>query len=297
MVLSSGQGSTFAIMPGKISTAGQVSSLPFTVNSTMFTPTKSGKIEIGIDVTPVSATTSTSSSSNTPAAASVSPEIISVKSSTGKTIHIAHTTYYAKIAKANHLGKEPTSAILMTLKVPAGSSTNYTVEVKGLHGTTGQYLVGYYLAGDANGTGTVTMPDITTIKPEPFPALLLVLPLLREPERLREGAAKDFPPAGPGGPPWLLFAAPARDPPEGRWPPEVWAICVLPCTAALPADGAGLRPSGRNGRPDACVTGAEAPADGKLLPAYAALSRQIPPGWTALGKLSLPAVQLESPRN
>jgi hypothetical protein len=133
------------------------------------------------------------------------------------------------------------------------------------------------------------------LKPEPFPGLILVLPLLREPERLREGGAKDFPPAGPGGPPWLLFAAPARDPPEGRWPPEVRAICVLLCTAALPAEGAGLRPAGRNGRPDACVTGAEAPADGKLLLANAALSRQIPPGWTALGKLSLPAVQLELP--
>ncbi len=162
MVLSAGQGSTFAIMPGKISTAGQVSSLPFTVNSTMFTPTKSGKIEIGIDVTPVTATTSTSS--NTPAAASVSPEIVAVKSSTGQAVHIDHSTYYPKIAKANHLGHTPTSAILMTLKVPANSSTNYTVEVKGLHGTTGQYLVGFYLAGDAKGTGTVNSADITTIK-------------------------------------------------------------------------------------------------------------------------------------
>ena len=60
LVLSSGQGSTFAIMSGSITTAGQVSSLPFTVSSSMFTPTKNGKIELGIDITPVTSTSSTS---------------------------------------------------------------------------------------------------------------------------------------------------------------------------------------------------------------------------------------------
>jgi len=161
MVLSSGQGSTFAIMPGTITTAGQVSSIPFTMNSSLFTPTKNGKIEIGIDVTPVTATSSTSSTTST---ATVSPEIIAVKSSTGQVIHIQHSQYYPKIAKANHLGHTPTSAVLLTMKVPANSSTNYTVEVKGLHNTTGQYLVGFYLAGDANGTGTVSTASITSIK-------------------------------------------------------------------------------------------------------------------------------------
>ncbi len=50
------------------------------------------------------------------------------------------------------------------MKVPANTSTTYTVEVKGLHHTTGQYLVGFYLPGDASGDGTVTSTDITTIK-------------------------------------------------------------------------------------------------------------------------------------
>ena len=161
VVMSAGQGSTFAIMPGSITTAGQVSSIPFTMNSSLFTPTKSGKIEIGIDVTPV---TTSSTTSGTPATASVSPEIMAVKSSTGQVIHIDHSQYYPKIAKANHLGHTPTSAVLMTLKVPANTATTYTLEVKGLHNTTGQYLVGFYLAGDASGDGTVNSTDITTIK-------------------------------------------------------------------------------------------------------------------------------------
>jgi hypothetical protein len=38
------------------------------------------------------------------------------------------------------------------------------VQVKGVGGTTGQYLVGFYLPGDVAGTGTVTKADLQTIK-------------------------------------------------------------------------------------------------------------------------------------
>ncbi len=38
------------------------------------------------------------------------------------------------------------------------------MQVKGLDHTTGQYLLGFYLPGDANGDGTVNNTDITTIK-------------------------------------------------------------------------------------------------------------------------------------
>jgi hypothetical protein len=165
LVLSSGQGDTFAIMPGNITTAGQVSSIPFTINSTLFTPTEAkphqGMIEVGIDVTPVTASSTTTSTTST---ASVSPEIVGVESSTGQQIKISHTTYYSKIAKADKLGKSPTSAVLLWLKVPANSADSYTVEVKGLRHTTGQYLVGFYLAGDASGDGVVNSTSITTIK-------------------------------------------------------------------------------------------------------------------------------------
>ena len=52
--------------------------------------------------------------------------------------------------------------------MPVPSSTqapvSYTVQVKGLNHTSGQYLLGFYLPGDANGDGTVNSTDITTIK-------------------------------------------------------------------------------------------------------------------------------------
>ena len=85
---------------------------------------------------------------------------------TGQVIRAQHTKYDRKVAKANKLGNSPTSAVLVTLKVPATGqpAADYSVQVKGLDQTTGEYLVGFYLPGDVAGTGTVTKADIQTIK-------------------------------------------------------------------------------------------------------------------------------------
>ena len=83
----------------------------------------------------------------------------------GKTVPIEHATYDAKVAKANKLGNTQSSAVLLTLKVPSGTATaNYKVNVEGLQGTTGTYLVGFYLPGDVAGSGQVTQADLKTIK-------------------------------------------------------------------------------------------------------------------------------------
>ena len=51
MVLSAGEGSTFAIMPGYVTTAGQVSTVNFKIDPTMFTaPKKNGHMVLGIDI-------------------------------------------------------------------------------------------------------------------------------------------------------------------------------------------------------------------------------------------------------
>ncbi len=52
------------------------------------------------------------------------------------------------------------------MPVPATGqpAADYTVQVKGLGGTTGQYLLGFYLPGDVAGTGNVTKADIQNIK-------------------------------------------------------------------------------------------------------------------------------------
>jgi Dockerin type I domain len=160
VVLSSGQGSTFAIIPGTVTTAGQVSTVSFKLDPTMFTtPKRNGDIELGIDIAAATPTSSTT-------AATLQPQIVSVTDASGHTIRVQHTKYDPKVAKANKLGDAQTSASLVTLKLPATGqpAVDYSVQVKGLDSTTGTYLLGFYLPGDVAGTGQVTNADLKTIK-------------------------------------------------------------------------------------------------------------------------------------
>jgi len=164
VVMSAGQGSTFAIMPGTVSNVGQVSSVHFKIDPTLFSAPKGGKLVLGIDVAPATPASSTTTTTT----ATLKPEIVSVTDPTGHVIAVQHTHYNSKVAKANKLGNTPTSAVLVTVKVPntGQPAANYSVQVKGLQLTTGQYLVGFYLPGDVAGTGTVTQADIQTIHKE-----------------------------------------------------------------------------------------------------------------------------------
>jgi hypothetical protein len=160
MVMSSGQGSTLAIMPGSVTTAGQLASIPFEVSPTLFTPAKDGKIVLGLDIAPASSSSSSAKTTN------FRPQIVSITAPSGHVMRAQHARYYGPVAKANGLGRATTSAVLFALPVPANGqpAANYTVQVKGLGSTTGQFLVGFYLPGDVAGTGTVTKSDIQTIR-------------------------------------------------------------------------------------------------------------------------------------
>ena len=163
LVLSAGEGSTFAIVPGQVTTAGQVSTVNFEISPTMFTaPRKNGKLILGVDVAAATPSTSTGGST-TP---TITPEIASVTDPTGHVVRAQHTKYDPKVAKASKLGNAPTSAILFSVNVPKTGqpAADYSLQVKGLNSTTGQFLVGFYLPGDVAGTGTVTKADIQDIK-------------------------------------------------------------------------------------------------------------------------------------
>ena len=163
MVLSAGEGSTFAIMPGTVPGPGMSSSIPFKIDPTLFSsPKRDGRIVIGIDITPATSTASGSTTST------LRPEIVSVTDAAGHRIKVQHSKYDPKVAKANKLDQTTTSACLVTLKVPATGQPagDYSVQVKGMGATSGTYLVGFYLPGDVAGAGTVTQADIKTIKSE-----------------------------------------------------------------------------------------------------------------------------------
>jgi len=161
--MSSGQGSTLAIMPGSLTASGQVATLAFQISPTLFTPTRTGKIVLGLDVAPAIPKTAATSTSTT---TSFKPQIVSITTPNGRVMRAQHMRYNPAVAKANHLGKASTSAALFTIPVPASGqpAADYTVQIKGLGGTTGQFLVGFYLPGDVAGTGTVTKSDIQTIR-------------------------------------------------------------------------------------------------------------------------------------
>jgi hypothetical protein len=159
-VLSAGMGSTFAIVPGAITTAGQSSSVQFKLDPSQFTPGHGGKIVLGIDVAPDPNGT-------------VKPEIVSVTNASGRlAAPIQHSVYTASIIKAQKAAKKGvtpvSSAVLITLPVPkTGQAPGvYTVHVQGQGGSTGSYLVGFYLPGDVNGDGTVNATDLQTMMSE-----------------------------------------------------------------------------------------------------------------------------------
>jgi hypothetical protein len=164
VVMSAGLGSTFAVTSGGITTAGQVKSVDFKIDPSLFTAPK-GKMVLGIDIAPVTPTSSSTTTTPTPA---FKPSLVSITDPSGRVIRLQHSMYNRKIAKANHLGHAPTSAALVTIPVPGTGkpAANYSVQLKGMHDTTGQFLVGFYLPGDVAGSGTVTQADIQTIKSE-----------------------------------------------------------------------------------------------------------------------------------
>jgi hypothetical protein len=146
-------GSTFAILPGTVDKAGQISSIQFKIDPSEFTAGKGGKILLGLDV-------ASDPSGN------IKPQIVSIKSADGRiAAQVHHARYAPAIVKANKLSSPISSAVLATFPVPKPGQAPavYTVQVAGLSGTTGKYLVGFYLPGDVAGNGTVTTTDLQTI--------------------------------------------------------------------------------------------------------------------------------------
>jgi hypothetical protein len=152
-LLSAGMGSTFAIIPGTVTTAGQTSSVQFTIDPGQFKAGKGGKILLGIDIA-------------ADPSSGIKPAIVSIKNASGRMAAQVHHSFYSEaLVKAKSLGSPITSAIVATIPVPKSGKApaTYTVQVQGASGTTGKYLVGFYLPGDLTGTGTVSVSDLQTI--------------------------------------------------------------------------------------------------------------------------------------
>jgi hypothetical protein len=141
-LLTGGMGNTFAILPGTIAQAGGSAEVQVTLAPSLFTMPHN-HIELGVDVVAASGST-------------VQPMVAGVVGSTGtlsKTLHIQR-------ARGSH------AVILDTdqLHAAAGQTVTLTVALAAAKGTSGDYLLGFYLPGDVNGNGVVDSTDVNSIK-------------------------------------------------------------------------------------------------------------------------------------
>lgn len=151
-VLTGGAGSTFAIVQGTVETSNQKVNVPFSVASTEFTAPKGGKLIIGIDVAPQTKS-------------SVVPKVVGIVDETSKaSIPVARTTYSKEVRAANTTLSPQTTAVVATLRNVGVGVHKYDATVVGDKASTGSFLLGFYLPGDANGDGTVDKADLAKIK-------------------------------------------------------------------------------------------------------------------------------------
>ena len=154
-MMTGGVGSTFAIIPATITKAGGMATVSFDLNPALFTDKGNKPFTLGIDIAPNTNST-------------VNPTIKSVTTPTGKTLNAAHTTFDPTVVRNGVQGTSKLStASLVTipgLPTKTAKSFTYKVNVAALGQTSGSVLVGFYLPGDADGSGTVNQADLNAIK-------------------------------------------------------------------------------------------------------------------------------------
>ncbi len=148
-VLTGGAGNTIALVPKAIAAPGGTTTVDVKVDPTLFKFNKQGKLLLGIDVAPQSGST-------------VTPKIKSVtliESGPG----IRATTARAQLTRA-----PGSKAVLVPIQWHGAKTTGHVITVRatvaGDKATAGNFLVGYYLPGDINGTGVVNQAAIKAIK-------------------------------------------------------------------------------------------------------------------------------------
>jgi hypothetical protein len=150
-LLTGGAGSTFALIPGDITTAGGQQTVTVHVDTTHFTVPKH-TMSLGIDIAPM-----TNSTVSGKVAAMTSS---SVTTEGGATVHTqGHRAANVHLSRVRN-----NQAVLANVRLkPGQSGIDQNVTITAQNNTSGQYILGFYLPGDANGDGTVDKTDLSTI--------------------------------------------------------------------------------------------------------------------------------------
>ena len=92
----------------------------------------------------------------------ISPQIVSVQTSTASRSRV--TRCDKSVQRTNDSNGKFTSAVIVPISFPRNNGdkpVTFTVNVSSMQKTTGQYLLGFYLPGDAAGTGMVNQASYT----------------------------------------------------------------------------------------------------------------------------------------
>ena len=135
-LLTGGAGNTFAVMTAAVTTPNGTTTLPFILNPASFKAPHHHAV-VGLDLVAANGS-------------KVVPTIAAVIDSHGRHLHLTRT--------------KGVQAVTVDLQASSTKSTNYSVIVAATGGTSGSLLLGYYLAGDANGDGKVDSTDVAAIK-------------------------------------------------------------------------------------------------------------------------------------
>ena len=152
-VMSAGMGSTFAIVPGSIAEGEKTSTVEIRLNPAHFTGGRGGRMVVGIDVAADPSST-------------VKPTVVGIRGANGRpAASIQHSLYSQAMVKSAKLGSPLSSAVTTVLRTPKADQApiTYNVDVRGQTEAAGNYLLGFYLPGDANGDGVVDKNDIQLI--------------------------------------------------------------------------------------------------------------------------------------
>ncbi len=155
-LMTAGAGNTFAIIPGTITDPATPVEVPVSISTQNFGLPRRA-VTLGIDVA-------------APSGSAVQPLISAVNDPHGNlNSQTFHSVYNPHLAPQAVAAGAASSAVLSPMgllpRQPTAPST-YTVVVTSQNAASGQFLLGFYLPGDANGDGTVTKSDYQSIRSE-----------------------------------------------------------------------------------------------------------------------------------
>lgn len=151
-LLTGGAGNTIALVAGTVATGGGTTPSAFILNASHFSAPK-GRFTLGVDVV---ATTNSS----------LKPVITSIASE-AKGHALVYRGPQGPKALVRASSDTVAHAVLTEVGFPSkakNAGASYAVKITGASSTKGDFLLGYYLPGDADGNGKVDQADLTAIK-------------------------------------------------------------------------------------------------------------------------------------